>query len=68
MITRKLRVYSPKLVYIFRLNKVLIYEKVKGGANDLQIRNCVSGLQKILNIMPDYKFQGWPTKEIYEIS
>jgi hypothetical protein len=33
--TKQLRVYSPKLGYIFRSSKVFIDEKVKGGSIDL---------------------------------
>jgi hypothetical protein len=56
--------YSPELGYTFRSSKVLIDEKVRGGSIDLQLRNCLSGPQGTLNIMPDRKPRGWPTKEI----
>jgi hypothetical protein len=62
--TKQLRVYSPELGYTFRASKVLIDEKVKGGSIDLQLRNCISGPQGTLNVMPDRKPRGRPRKEI----
>jgi hypothetical protein len=62
--TKQLRVYSPELGYRFRSSKVFIDEKVKGGSIDLQLRNCISGPQGTLNVMPDRKPRGGPRKEI----
>jgi hypothetical protein len=62
--TKQLRVYSPELGYTFRSSKVLIDENVKGGSIDLQLRNCISGPQGTLNVMPDRKPRGRPRKEI----
>jgi hypothetical protein len=66
--TKQLRVYSPELGYTFRSSKVLVDEKVKGGSIDPQLRNCVSGPQGILNLIPDHKPRGRPRKEITEIT
>jgi hypothetical protein len=61
---KQLWVYSPELGYTFRSSKVLIDEKVRGGSIDLQCRNCISGSQGTLNIMPNHKPRGWPRKKI----
>jgi hypothetical protein len=66
--TKQLRVYSSELGYTFRSRKVLVDEKVKGGSIDLQLRNCVSGPQGTLNIIPDRKPRGQPSKAITEMS
>jgi hypothetical protein len=41
---------------------------VRGGTIDLQLRNKLSGPQRILNIMLDHKLQGCPRKEIPRIT
>jgi hypothetical protein len=66
--TKQLWVYFPELGYTFTSSKVLIDENVNGGSIDLQLRNCISGPQGTLNVMPDRKQPGRPRKEIAGIT